>query len=192
MCLWGNRNDLSISAGKPETKLSSICDDIEELNSHILVNDGQQVWLHVEQLKSASDNKELRIIMDNCGLEMITDLCFAIYCISQKLFNRVYFYIKKIPWFVSDVTFKDFHWVLQQMKNNEKTGSTDLPQLAEKCLSYLSSGQFQIIEESFWTLPLPYYVMKDEDPKLYENLSHSQLIIFKGAILCNLSFWLPS
>ena len=150
------------------------------MDSYILVNESHDVWLHVNQLKNKENGKkELRIIMDNCGLEMITDLCFAVFCLSHKLFDRVYFYVKKIPWFVSDVTLKDFHWTLEQMKSGN-SGSTDLNQLVEKCLTYLNSQQFLLVEENFWTLPLPYHVMQEEDPILYDDLSQSQLIVFKG------------
>lgn len=121
--------------------------------------------------------KELSIIMDNSGLEMVADLSLAVYCISHKLFDRVNFYVKKIPWFVSDTTFNDLKWALRYMKND----CTELQQFAEKCLAYLDSNQFQVIEESYFTLPLPYHVMNEEDPQLYKKLCQSQLLIFKGA-----------
>jgi hypothetical protein len=125
------------------------------------------------------DNKELSIIMDNSGLEMVADLCLAVYCISHKLFDRVNFYVKKIPWFVSDTTCNDLKWALQYMEND----CTELQHFAEKCRAYLHSNQFQVLEESYFTLPLPYHVMQEEDPKLYKKLCRSQLIIFKGALL---------
>jgi hypothetical protein len=117
--------------------------------------------------------------MDNSGLEMVADLCLAVYCISHKLFDRVNFYVKKIPWFVSDTTSNDLKWALQYMEND----CTELQHFAEKCRAYLHSNQFQVLEESYFTLPLPYHVMQEEDPKLYKKLCRSQLIIFKGALL---------
>lgn len=175
--MWGNRNDLSLSAGDSNVKLSSFLDDIDHLKSQILVNDTNKIWLHVENIQNSEGRKELSIIMDNAGLEMVTDLCLAVYCISQKLFDQINFHIKRIPWFVSDVTYDDLNWVLLQMRND----SEDLQRLAESCLAYLNSKQFQIIQEGYWTLPLPYHVMSFQDPKLYDMLSQSKLIIFKGS-----------
>lgn len=114
--------------------------------------------------------------MDNSGLEMVADLCLAVYCLSHKLFDRVVFYVKRIPWFVSDTTFSDLKWALLYMEK-------DIPELqtfASKCVGYLDSEQFRVVEEGYFTLPLPYHVMNKEDPKLYSKLSRSQLLIFKG------------
>lgn len=174
--MWGNRNDLSLSAGDSNIKLSNFMEDIEHLNSHILVNHTNEIWLHIENIQNSEGRRELSIIMDNAGLEVVTDLCLAVYCISQKLFDQINFHVKKIPWFVSDTTFHDLHWILLQMRN----GSADLQRLAESCLGYLNSKQFQIVEEGYWTLPLPFHVMPVQDPKLYERLTESKLIIFKG------------
>lgn len=130
----------------------------------------------MEQVQKDFRNKELGIIMDNSGLEMVADLCLAVYCISHQLFDRVIFYVKKIPWFVSDTTFDDLQWALHYMEK-------DVPEMqcfASKCLGYLDSQQFQVVEEGYFTLPLPYHVMNKEDPDLYNKLSQSQLLIFKG------------
>ncbi|KAK4037897.1 damage-control phosphatase ARMT1 [Daphnia magna] len=174
--LWANRNDLSLSGGNAETKPGSFLDDVEQLSSHILVNNANELWLYVEQVQKDFRNKELGIIMDNSGLEMVADLCLAVYCISHQLFDRVIFYVKKIPWFVSDTTFDDLQWALHYMEK-------DVPEMqcfASKCLGYLDSQQFQVVEEGYFTLPLPYHVMNKEDPDLYNKLSQSQLLIFKG------------
>ncbi len=174
--MWGNRNDLSVSGGDPESKYSQVLDDMHRLQHNILINDTNQVWEYVQSInpKEAGD---VTIIMDNCGLELVADLCLAVFLVTHRFFKRVSFYVKKMPWFVSDVTSLDFHSTLQLMKR-ESPG--ELQQLAERCTSYLSSGEFQLIEESYWTTPLPYSVMEKEDPLLFQKLSSSQLLIFKG------------
>lgn len=148
------------------------------------MNQSSEIWQHVERVKKNPGSRTLSIITDNAGLEIVTDLCLAVFCISQNLFDRVDFYVKKIPWFVSDVTFKDLLWVLQEISGNsispKSTFSKDSQWLGESCLQFLQCERFRIIEESYWTLPLPYHVMNTEDPKLYEKLSKSDLLIFKG------------
>ncbi|KPJ14847.1 UPF0364 protein C6orf211-like [Papilio machaon] len=48
------------------------------------------------------------IVCDNSGYELFSDLCFAHFLISQEIVKKVRFHVKKIPWFVSDVTPVDF------------------------------------------------------------------------------------
>lgn len=178
--LWGNRNDLSVSAGDAEAKYSQVLEDMHSLQSNILVNETDKAWEYLQsRLSKSSDGEldDLSIIMDNSGLELVADLCLAVFCLAHRFFSRVIFYVKKMPWFVSDVTINDFHLTLQRM---EQDGPSELQHLAKQCLDHLSSGEFKVVEESYWTCPLPYHVMAEEDPALFKKLSSSQLLIFKG------------
>ena len=173
--LWGNRNDLCVTGGDTEAKYSQVLADMHNLQSNILVNDVDKVWQYLESIRS--DAGDLSIIMDNCGLEMVAELCLAVFLLAHCYFRRVVFYVKKMPWFVSDVVAKDFHSTLERMRQPDSSGLQDL---AERCLHHLSSGQFQVVEESYWTGPLPYHVMADQDPALFKQLSSNRLLIFKG------------
>ena len=82
------------------------------------------------------------------------------------------------PWFVSDVTVRDFHWTLEIMKNDPDNGA--LRDLAEKCLFYLNTQQFAVEENFYYCTPLPYHIIEKEDPNLYRKLTRSKLLIFKG------------
>lgn len=133
----------------------------------------------MNELRQSNQTGELTIILDNTGLEFVADLCFAVFCLSRQLFTKVNFHVKKIPWFVSDVTAQDFKWTLDQMRTNDSNDAV-LKRIAEKCQDYLDNGQFEIVEEVFWTSPLPYHVMSKEVPELYHKLSQSKLLVFKG------------
>jgi len=180
--LWGNRNDLSFSAGmtiEEEKNCNGGClDNLEHLKSNIIVNHAEDVWNYIHQLPWNEENRLLTIVLDNGALELVSDLCLATFCITHNIFNRVRFYVKRIPWFVSDVTAKDFWWTLEQFNSSDSNPA--LQQLSAKWLHFLDTRQWEVVEEEFWTLPLPYHVMEKEDKALYNNLSHSQLIIFKG------------
>lgn len=178
LALWGNRNDLSVSAGNLTSTLSDILEDSKQLEKNILVNDSNEIFEYVSSLKDRGDVGELTIVMDNCGLELVADLCLAIFCISHNLFNRVVFHVKKFPWFVSDVTSSDFHWTINQMKSEESNSA--LRDIAVKSQVYLDSNQFALAEENYWTTPLPFCKMNEADESLYKQLSQSKLIIFKG------------
>lgn len=177
--MWGNRNDLSVSSGNPEALYSQVLEDMHSLKNKILVNNISEVWQFVrgQHEKLGDEVGDLSIIMDNCGLELVADLCLALFCLAHGYFKRVIFYVKTIPWFVSDVTKSDFYTTLKKMKED---GPSELQRLAERCFHHLTSGEFQVVEENYWTLPLPYHVMKKVDPTLFEKLHSHRLLIFKG------------
>lgn len=160
-------------------KSEGFVDTTENLKSHILVDDSLEIWSYIQEISSKTDSKDMSILLDNAGLELVADLCFAAYCLSLKLFDRVFLYVKKIPWYVSDVTLRDLNWTLQQMRNEDSC--PEFQEVAEMCFAYIQSTQLVIIEESFWTNPLPYHQMQTEDPRLYERLGRNTLLVFKGS-----------
>lgn len=138
--LWGNRCDLSISSGDEVQQLGNIVDQLKELQAFVLCDDSASFWKVLKDAKeSDTKNKSITIgyVLDNSGFELFTDFCFA-----DKLMNRVDridFYVKTTPWFVSDALTTDFHWLLESMAN-----CSDLPALvtlAEKWKGYVSSGR---------------------------------------------------
>ena len=54
-------------------------------------------------------------VLDNVGLELVTDLCLAEWLLNAGLADCVHFHCKQLPWFVSDALKSDFNWTLQQM-----------------------------------------------------------------------------
>lgn len=82
-----------------------------------------------------------------------------------------------MPWFVSDTLEKDIYWLLETLAQNK---DENLVNFSKKCSERLSSGEWVVVNEQFWTLPHDYSEMQDSDPQLYERLSQSDLIIFKG------------
>ena len=86
---------MSVSAGSLTSTLTELVEDSKRLNCNILVNDSELIWNYVKNLKEQDDIGELTIIMDNCGLELIADLCLATFCLSHNLFKHVVFHVKR-------------------------------------------------------------------------------------------------
>lgn len=107
---------------------------------------------------------------------MFTDLCLADYLITNRLVSKCRFYVKMIPWFISDVTAHDFYWLIAQLRENYN----QLQKLGNRWHGYLNSKIWSIEEHDFWTLPIGYSDMANVDPALYRKLSEAKLIIFKG------------
>ena len=182
LSLWGNKCDLSLSAGVDSTRFSNPTDDLVRMRDKIIVNQIKELWNYV---KTCSDKKDLQIsvVLDNSGFELFTDLCLIEFLSASHLLTDksvVRFYVKSMPWFVSDVMTKDFHWFLNYLSNDSNTHSTVVKELAKKWINNLESGKWVIIDDQFWTLPHDFSHMKTVSPDLYKSLGESQLIIFKG------------
>ena len=120
------------------------------------------------------------IVLDNSGYELYTDLILAEFLLKFEIADRVYFHPKSIPWFVSDVTPADFHLVLDKLC--EKEGS--VADLANGWKKRIENGSFVLVDDlqtiSFWTSAEAYSNMKCMSPDLYDFLSQSDMIFFKG------------
>ena len=87
-----------------------------------------------KNLECGNNNSIIDIVLDNSGYELFTDLCLAIFLTEKKFTNRIRFYVKRYPWFVSDVTVNDFHWIVETMMKSENTNIQSFGQFCETCL----------------------------------------------------------
>ncbi|KAJ8270594.1 hypothetical protein GJAV_G00116880 [Gymnothorax javanicus] len=174
--LWGNKCDLSISAGEENSQKSSPVDALEDLRSFILVDDSSLAWSVLTSSKGKRRGR-VDIVLDNAGFELVTDLVFADFLISSSLAKQVHFHGKSMPWFVSDTTSEDFHWTIKQtMAANHRWMSKSGAQWQR----YLKDGTFSYHDHPFWTLPHEFCDMASDAPDLYANLQNADLIFFKG------------
>ncbi|XP_061602482.1 damage-control phosphatase ARMT1 [Cololabis saira] len=180
--LWGNRCDLSISAGQDNAQKTSPIESLNSLQPFILVNDSSMVWstLNSPQEPGESGTKtadRVDIVLDNAGFELVTDLVLADFLVSSGLARQIHFHGKSFPWFVSDVTVNDLQWTIQQtMGANHKWVS--------KCgfqwRNYLKEGVWHYHEHPFWTQPHEFCDMAADAPELYATLQQAALVLFKG------------
>ncbi|CAK9818765.1 Damage-control phosphatase ARMT1 [Anthophora plagiata] len=173
--LWGNKCDLSLSAGAEVSQNNNPIDILKSLDKDILVNNLDIVWNLLRKQKSNTDIIDM--ILDNAGYELFTDLCLAAFLITSKVAGKVRFYVKHYPWYVSDTTTNDFYWTLEYMKNSP---NKDLQELAKLSYDHLKNNIWTIENEQYWTGPHDFAEMKGQDPVLYAKLSEAKLAIFKG------------
>ncbi|CAK9826417.1 Damage-control phosphatase ARMT1 [Anthophora retusa] len=173
--LWGNKCDLSLSAGAEVGQNNNPIDILKSLDKDILVNNSDIVWNLLRKKKSNTDIVDM--ILDNAGYELFTDLCLAVFLIASKVVGKVRFYVKRYPWYVSDTTINDFYWTLEYMKNSP---NKDLQELATLSYDHLKNNIWTIENEQYWTGPYDFAEMKAQDPVLYAKLSEAKLAIFKG------------
>lgn len=188
--LWGNATDLSLLAGNVSI------DDIKSVQGaevrkkneeKIIVNDLSQAWNYLKNSSHDDNDKQIDIVLDNSGFELFTDLILSLFLLDSKLINKVKIHCKEIPWFVSDTMPKDFDLLLDQLidenfyKNihQDKEDHESIKFLHSKLNQYYKDGNIVVSHHKFWTLSYNYWdIPKFTD--LYQELSKSDLIIFKG------------
>ncbi|XP_062561012.1 damage-control phosphatase ARMT1-like [Armigeres subalbatus] len=177
--LWGNRCDLSLTAGEEYQQDGDPLSLLESCNSYIVSNHCSAVWDHVRQLKNPTGAPVvIDIINDNSGYELFTDLCLADFIVEHQLASRVNFNVKAIPWYISDVTPKDMAWTLDALKTHS---NPLLSAFGHRLQSRFDAGTLVLKDvDNFWTSPYEFHRMRDINPDLYQQLTQSQLLIFKG------------
>lgn len=78
-------------------------------------------------------------IMDNSGMEALCDLILSDYLVTHCGVTKVNFRVKPMPWFVSDVTVKDFNHILDTLVNH-----TDplIKTFGERWKNYVQKGEY--------------------------------------------------
>uniref|UniRef100_A0A0N5AQK0 Sugar phosphate phosphatase n=1 Tax=Syphacia muris TaxID=451379 RepID=A0A0N5AQK0_9BILA len=181
VCLWGNKCDLSLSCGNKIQNIASPLEQLNGLSEKILVNDIFKVIEVIGKtlvvILYSNTPKQIDIVLDNSGLEVFDDLLFADFLLLKKKVETVIFHGKSFPWFVSDVTNNDFFWLIDMLAQSH---CNEVKELGTRWKEHIKAGKFQFCAHPFWTLPFDYSEMSKYAADLYENLSKSSLLIFKG------------
>ncbi|XP_061126257.1 damage-control phosphatase ARMT1 [Syngnathus typhle] len=182
ICLWGNKCDLSISAGMDNSQKTSPIDSLATLQKFILVDDSDVMWsrlISARQQRHSGKRSSVRVdfVLDNAGFELVTDLVLADFLVSSGLAQEVRFHGKSFGWFVSDVTVEDFHWTIRQsMAANHRWTS----QRGVQWQQYVKEGMWSYHDHPFWTQPNEFCDMAADAPDLYATLQSADLVVFKG------------
>ncbi|XP_051020353.1 damage-control phosphatase ARMT1 [Acomys russatus] len=177
--LWGNKCDLSLSGGESSSQKTNVINSLEDLKPFILINDTEFLWALLSKCKKTAAPPVVRvdIVLDNSGFELLTDLVLADFLLSSELATEIHFHGKTIPWFVSDVTVRDFSWIVDHVKDSNQKATSACGAAWD---NYVKSGRWIYHDHIFWTLPHPYCVMPQVAPDLYAELQKACLVLFKG------------
>lgn len=176
--LWGNKCDLSISAGFENSQKLSPVKSLKTLESNVLIDDTDDIWNMLKQLKNEKKYPlKIDIILDNAGYEVLTDFCLAEFLLVSGLVSCVHFHGKNIPWFVSDVTPRDFKWTLNTLAASSKSICA---YFGEKWKQRIADHSWKFSTHKFWTLPHDFNEMKNKFPDFFDQLTLSDFLIFKG------------
>ncbi|CCW71208.1 unnamed protein product [Phytomonas sp. Hart1] len=141
----------------------------------------------VEELPCTID-----IVMDNVGVECISDLCFGLWFIQQTAASgspagSVVYHVKSHPYYVSDVTACDFDRLLLLLEgfynNSEKDAifseeergffQNALEPFVTRVRAAFTEGHFRIDADTAWTQPCEY---RDLPPRLINRYFFTQRV----------------
>eukprot|EP00835_Amoeboradix_gromovi_P002619 NODE_152_length_16986_cov_0.478119.p6 type:complete len:390 gc:universal NODE_152_length_16986_cov_0.478119:2012-3181(+) len=162
--LWGNQMDLSLYVNMANVPIHVNNDD------NLIINDFDILWPYLKTVKSGC----VHFILDNVGAEFLNDLLLADFLVENNYANQVIFHCKRIPWFVSDATLVDVDVTFSQLLNH--------PILKDNALKWKKwrNEHFFYKSNDFWTLPYSYSQIEQRDSQLFQEISQSDLVIFKG------------
>lgn len=191
--LWGNTADLlSLLAISPEELQSRQGFQARKhLKNNLVVDDTDQVVNLLEQVRAETHrDREIHIVVDNAGFELISDLVLVAYLLCGNFTDKIVLHGKKFPWYVSDATQNDFDTVLSSLSSpgavftdHGRLGeSSSLPTFYSLIRSYLCSNppRLTFTADPFWTTAHPFARLPTFAHNLYKSLQDADLVIFKG------------
>lgn len=118
--------------------------------------------------------------------ELIFSPPIADYLIQSGHCSKIYFHGKRFAWFVSDVTRKDWDWIINScvyghlFPDATPMEMESLRALGERWKSYEDAGIWVYEQHPFWTTGYTFWALPEEAPDVFHELSKSNLVIFKG------------
>ncbi|MBN2555644.1 MAG: protein-glutamate O-methyltransferase family protein [Anaerolineales bacterium] len=167
MNLWGNRADLSLWPSGDESAPVFRYD----LQNPLLIDHTQLLGTHLQRY---SDGALIDMILDNAGLELVGDLCLALYLLETDSARTVRLHAKADPTFVSDTTTEDIQIVLEYM---EADSDASVRELGARLNTQRNNRRLILHKDPYWNSPLPGWEMPAET---MEFLRGSTLVILKG------------
>ncbi|KAI0348290.1 DUF89-domain-containing protein [Trametopsis cervina] len=193
ICLWGNSTDLSLLINMTEEQIKSLQstggEALAATEKNILGNHIGRLWEIVRGMKGKGvDGKGGRIdfILDNAGFELYCDCVYADFLVQTGYASEIRFHGKRYPWFVSDVTKKDWEWLLNTMvygslfPDASDLERESLKRLGVRWKKYEQEGTWIYEQHPFWCTGYTFWDLHKEAPDLFLHLSQSDLVFFKG------------
>jgi hypothetical protein len=164
--LWGNRIDLSnFTTAKDVRNVQSIIE-----RDNLLINDFHKIVKLVDDYRIS----RIAFINDNAGIELGFDFLLAHFLLKNGLTDKITFYLKPYPFFVSDATEDDF---LAEVLAFSEASDPDLKLLAEELKNELANKTIILSNDRFWASPHHFFEMPSS---LCEELSGFDVVMLKG------------
>lgn len=168
--LWGNQGDLSMWPAGVEEQPDDADGENDRRSDYLVVDDTAAVAGHLP----AGGQRRVDLLMDNSGLELVSDLMLVDYLLVTRRAREIWLHVKSHPLFVSDALAGDVRDTAAALAGSEHAPTRAL---GGRLRDYLSSERLHLRPHPFWTSPLAGWQMPAE---LHAFLSGSDLVISKG------------
>ena len=164
--VFANSTDLSQTSARVKNTEAYNRDGVFDY----VVNDRDDVQNYFEN--RLNDSKTIHIIVDNSGLELISDLILGACLINKGRAGKVVYHHNVLPIFVSDAVAADFEAAIESIKKiDTKVGN--------KIEKMRKSGKMEFAPNAFWNMPFPFKEMPER--LLCElNKENVGMVIIKG------------
>ncbi|XP_005102791.2 damage-control phosphatase ARMT1 [Aplysia californica] len=172
-----------------QQEVGGIKEELAILRRHLLANEATKVLDFLKQGEDGtvkeekvaeSSGRSLRrvdIVVGGVGIELFLDLCLADLVLAAGLANSVTFHLSAVPEVVSMATETDLRTMVKALMAVNHIG---LSQCHGRWKKRLQDGSWQLRSDVYWTLPFSYLDMASGAPELYQQLTTSRLVIFRG------------
>ncbi len=186
--LWGNRADLSNFTVEESAHRGL---EAHAERDNLLIDDTETVLAffsqRIERVSTEKEKKsipsvesieEVAFINDNVGVDSLFDLALADFLLTQGWAQRVVFYLKNQPFFVSDALPEDIELVIRQLQAAREPTVAALGHRLHNAL-LPTSYSLRLTTDPFWTSCLSFW---DLPPALRADLARADLRILKGDV----------
>lgn len=181
--LWGNKMDLSLwpaSTGSRDRMLFG--DALQAGKEFILSDDTDAVVALLARLKgSGRRDREVGVIVDNAGYELVSDLLLSHLLLASGCCDRVTLHTKAHPTFVSDATTNDVLGTVDLLRAATQS-ETGLPyvctnKLGEALQAHIAKGEIAVVDDLFWCQPTAFWDMPEA---VAEKVKPAAVVFVKG------------
>jgi damage-control phosphatase, subfamily III len=159
--IWGNRSDLSFSAGG---ELDRSAGD----SSLLIVNDDITAAQRI-----VSSTGALHIVMDNAGAELVGDLLLAL-AVIRNSDAEVVLHVKSHPTYVSDTTVEDFHITVDRARRDN---DARVRAFGQALFDAFENGRLSLAPDSFWCST---WFLTDIPPRIRAAFGGARMVVIKG------------
>ena len=165
--LWGNKADLSFFPAAGSGQKIEV--DPDQMEAKIVVNHLNPLMHFFKEGKK----KRIDIILDNVGVELISDIVLAYWMVKANFADQVVLHHKIHPTFVSDATVKDTRELIYQLGKKDERANLFVTELFD----FVEQEKIILMDHEYWTSPNPFWEMPQQ---LNDYYLESNLIISKG------------
>ncbi len=164
--VFTNSTDLSQTSARVKNTEAYSRDGV----SDYVINDRDLIRKYFED--SLNNNKTIHIVVDNSGIELISDLILGAYLIKESKADKVVYHHNVLSIFVSDAVAADFEAAIESIKKIDDEVGNKIDEMRK-------SGEMKFAPNAFWNMPFPFKEMPEELLREFNN-EKVGLIIIKG------------